>query len=45
MKLSPQFGASPKGVHLDRMKQSLNYKGDKFVNQIPTSMDLGFKDW
>lgn len=44
MKLSPQFGASPKGIHLEKISRSQNYKEDKFINLIPTSMDMGLKD-
>ena len=41
---SPQFGAAPSGNHLEIISKSINYNKKTFVNQIPTSMDLGFKD-
>ena len=42
--LSPQFGASPSGNHLEKIKRSQNYAENRFVNLIPTSMDMGPKD-
>ncbi|MCG8308130.1 MAG: MBL fold metallo-hydrolase [Cytophagales bacterium] len=44
MNFSFQFGAPPSGMHLERISKSANYDGDKFVNPIPTSMDMDFKD-
>lgn len=43
IKISPQFGSTPTGDHLDRISKSKNYSNSKFTNLIPTSMDLGFK--
>ena len=41
--IAPQFGNSPAGEHAEKMKNSPNYKGKQFVNQIPTSMDMSFR--
>lgn len=43
IKLSPQFGSTPTGVHLDHITKSKNYGENGFINQLPTSMDLGLK--
>lgn len=42
--LSPQFGAAPAGKHLEIINRSQNYNGKKFINLIPTSMNLDFKN-
>jgi len=42
IKISPQFGSIPSGAHLESISTSKNYGDDTFINQIPTSMDLGF---
>jgi L-ascorbate metabolism protein UlaG (beta-lactamase superfamily) len=39
---APQFGQSPKGKDLDRIKQSEHYQDNEFVNLIETRMDLEF---
>ena len=43
IRFSPQFGASPSGEHLKNIQLSKNYGDNTFVNQIPTTMDMGFK--
>lgn len=40
-----QFGAKPDGVWLDRMKQSSNYNGEKFVNSTPTNLSFGYSEY
>ena len=42
--LSPQFGAAPAGNHLEIISKSQNHNGKNFINLIPTSMDLDFKN-
>lgn len=39
----PQFGQAPKGGHLEKIKQSINYKKDKFINwdEIQMNMHVG----
>lgn len=39
---APQFGASPKGEHLERIRQSSLYQGDQFVNPFPFNLDMDF---
>lgn len=41
IKTSPQFGSSPSGAHLQKISASGNFENGIFVNQIPTSMDMG----
>lgn len=41
---APQFGAAPQGDHLNRIMQSENFSNGQFQNQIPTFMDLGFRN-
>jgi L-ascorbate metabolism protein UlaG (beta-lactamase superfamily) len=41
--LAPQFGASPEGEHLEKIKQSENYSSGQFQNLIPTSMDMNLR--
>ncbi len=41
--ISPQFGAAPKGAHLEKIQNSENYKDKQFQNLIPTSMDMDAK--
>lgn len=36
--LSPDFGAPPSGKSLERIKNSQNFDGEKFVNLIPTEV-------
>lgn len=36
--LAPQFGSSPKGDRLVRIKQSPNYRDNVFQNSVPTSV-------
>ena len=40
VKTAPQFGAAAEGPRLERVKASPQYKGDAFVNPIPTSMAM-----
>ena len=40
--LSPQFGGSPSEVQMQQYAKSGHYQGGKFINQIPTTLDLGF---
>lgn len=42
IKTSPQFGSTPSGSHLEKIKNSVNYGEDQFKNLIPTSMDMNF---
>ena len=42
--LSPQFGSSPSGDHLEKISRSANYAENKFINLIPTSMDMNARD-
>jgi len=42
--LSPQFGGSHSKEDILRYKQSGHYEEGKFVNLIPTSMDMSFKN-
>lgn len=44
IKFSPQFGDVPKGTHLEKISKSVNYGGNKFINLIPTSMNMTPKD-
>ena len=44
IKMAPQFGAAPSGNHLESISKSQNYGESGFINQIPTSMDMGLKD-
>lgn len=44
IKLSPQFGATPSGDHFEQISKSQNHDGKTFINLIPTSMDMGFKN-
>jgi len=39
---APQFGQTPKGEHLAKIKLSENYKDDGFVNLTKTSMEMSF---
>ena len=39
-----QFGAKPEGARLERIKQSPQYNGEKFVNPHPIRMSFGFSD-
>jgi L-ascorbate metabolism protein UlaG (beta-lactamase superfamily) len=43
IKMAPQFGAAPSGIHLENISKSVNYGESGFINQIPTSMDMGFR--
>ena len=40
--LSPQFGGSPSGEQMQQYAKSGHYQEGKFINQIPTTLDLGF---
>jgi L-ascorbate metabolism protein UlaG (beta-lactamase superfamily) len=42
MNLSPQFGGKPSSKDVERYKQAKNYKDGKFINPVPTSMEMGF---
>lgn len=37
--IAPQFGATPTGAHLERIKLSPNYRDGQFVNLVETKMD------
>lgn len=39
---SPEFGAPPTEEQVEFYKKSGHYEVDQFVNEIPTSMDMGF---
>ena len=41
--LSPQFGARPSKEKLEEFNKLDNYKEGKFLNLIPTSMEMSFK--
>jgi L-ascorbate metabolism protein UlaG (beta-lactamase superfamily) len=43
MQISPQFGASPQGDHLERIRTSPNYSAGRFQNLMETRMDLNLK--
>ena len=43
IKTAPQFGSTPSGVHLEKIRKSTNYGNDQFKNLIPTSMDMNFR--
>ncbi len=38
-KVAPQFGASAKGEHLEKIKKSPNYRNDRFFNLVETKMN------
>jgi len=38
-KVAPQFGGTIKGEHLEKIKQSPNYRNDRFYNLVKTSMN------
>ena len=40
--LSPQFGGSPSEEQMQQYAKSGHYQEGKFINQIPTTLDLGF---
>ena len=40
-----QFGAKPDGLWLERMKQSSNFNGRQFVNNVPTNLSFGYKEY
>ena len=40
-----QFGAKPSGDRLERIKESAQYDGEKFVNQYPTNLSWCFADY
>ncbi|MEX1187761.1 MAG: MBL fold metallo-hydrolase [Bacteroidia bacterium] len=42
--LSPEFGGSMNTEHKQVYSQSPQWQEDKFVNAIPTNMDIGLKD-
>jgi L-ascorbate metabolism protein UlaG (beta-lactamase superfamily) len=42
--LAPQFGSTPSGAHLEKIKNSINYHGGQFQNQIITTMDIGWSE-
>jgi L-ascorbate metabolism protein UlaG (beta-lactamase superfamily) len=42
LNLSPQFGGSPSEVQKEQYAKSEHYREGKFINQIPTTLDLGF---
>lgn len=42
--LSPQFGASPSGLHLKKISKSPNYDDNHFINLIPTNMEMNFRN-
>ncbi|MEM7367747.1 MAG: MBL fold metallo-hydrolase [Bacteroidota bacterium] len=42
IRFSPQFGAPPKTEEHDRIRNSSNYEGGQFVNQVETRMEMGF---
>ena len=44
LKTSPQFGASPADAHLEKISKSKNYGSNQFINLIPTSMDMNFRN-
>lgn len=37
------FGSLPRGLDKERINQSPNYNGKKFINPVPTSMKMDFK--
>lgn len=39
---SPEFGGSPSDEQIAEFKTSGHYEKDEFINDIPTSMDMGF---
>ena len=41
---APQIGAKAEGDRLMRMKESVNYNGERFVNSVKTSMDMSVSD-
>ncbi len=43
IKLSPQFGGKPSQARVEIFQTSANYRDGIFHNEIPTSMDMGFK--
>lgn len=42
MQFSPQFGANPEGVALEKIESSEHYQDGEFVNLVETKMDMGF---
>jgi len=42
--LAPQFGSTPSGAHLEKIRNSINYHGGQFQNQIVTTMDIGWSE-
>lgn len=38
-KIAPQFGGNVKGKHLERIKQSPNFRNDRFYNLVETKMN------
>jgi len=42
--LAPQFGSTPSGAHLEKIRNSINYHGGQFQNQIITTMDIGWSE-
>lgn len=38
--IAPQFGAAPEGVHLEKIRSSVNYQNGSFTNLIDTKMDM-----
>ncbi|MEP2671416.1 MAG: MBL fold metallo-hydrolase [Cyclobacteriaceae bacterium] len=42
MQLSPQFGGKPSKASIARYEKSGHYENGVFVNEIPTSMEMGF---
>lgn len=44
LNLAPQFGAKPSGKHLQQIRQSSNYKDNRFVNQTETRIDYSLSN-
>jgi len=44
IKLSPEFGGKPTAEQKENFSQLSHYEGGEFVNLIPTSMDMSFRN-
>jgi len=44
IKLAPQFGATPSGEHLEKIKKSEHYQGNQFVNLSETKLEYSLKN-
>jgi len=42
IRFSPQFGGKPSAAHIEAFQKSGRYSNGIFVNEIPTSMEMGF---